>query len=488
MILVFLGVFLFFGFNIAFANILINEIMYAPTEGGAYEWMEVFNSGNTSVDINDWRFFNNKDDSSPLRLQKGSGVLGSGEYAIITNTSNWDSFSGMVFSSSQFSLPDDSLKYNTYKAISDSSKQIIDFVTYDTSLGGGKESGYSLSKISNSWLSGVATPGLKNISSSLHNDTTTNIDSIQNITETIINTKTSEIPKIKTKIKAEFYTFVGIPLDFDINTTGYSDEPLSYGKYFWNFGDGDSNETKASNTNKFTHTFFYEGEYVVTVQYFTNYYSIKPDAIDKITIKVVPADILISKVGDEKDFFVEIFNNTNYAVDFSGWALLSNEKSFILPKNTILESKKKIILSPKITNFNILDKDTLKLVNKQWETIFNYSSIVSILPTEISSKNTSKVNLSISKVSNNIIQSDLDNNFNNNTNLLQNVLDTDIPKNDLLASAVKSDVPTKDNLIYFIFILFIFLGIGASATYYIRNNNRKSVSIVNGDDFEILDE
>ncbi|PIR68657.1 hypothetical protein COU48_02770, partial [Candidatus Nomurabacteria bacterium CG10_big_fil_rev_8_21_14_0_10_03_31_7] len=74
-ILFFVGAFLFFESNIVFANVSINEIMYAPVNGGAYEWIEVFNSGSISFDLNDWRFFNNKDDSSPLRLQKGSGIL-----------------------------------------------------------------------------------------------------------------------------------------------------------------------------------------------------------------------------------------------------------------------------------------------------------------------------------------------------------------------------------------------------------------------------
>jgi len=79
----------------------------------------------------------------------------------------------------------------------------------------------------------------------------------------------------------------------------------------------------------------------VSVEYFTNYYSTTPDAVDKMIIKVIPANILISKIGDEKDFFVEISNDTNYDSNLSNWALLGNEKSFIFPKNTILKSKAK---------------------------------------------------------------------------------------------------------------------------------------------------
>ena len=498
-ILFFVGAFLFFESNIVFANVSINEIMYAPVNGGAYEWIEVFNSGSISFDLNDWRFFNNKDDSSPLRLQKGSGILGSGEYAIITNTSNVDSFSGIVFSSSQFSLPDDSVKYNTYKAISDSNKQIIDSVTYDTSLGGSKESGYSLSKISNSWKAALPTPGAKNISSSPNNSNNINDntlvatinDNVQNITEIKTKTKIVEIPKIKTEIKSNVYAFVGIPLEFDVNTTGYSGESLFQGKYFWNFGDGDSKEIKASNINKFTHTFFYEGEYTVSVEYFTNYYSTTPDAVDKMIIKVIPANILISKIGDEKDFFVEISNDTNYDSNLSNWALLGNEKSFIFPKNTILKSKNKIILSPKITGFSILDKDVLKLVNSQMETIFSYSSSPNILPVEILDKNIIKTKAPITKPiysvpQDNLINMDL--NTNNNINSLENILEMKVPFDNGVAGAIKSDIPVKDNFKYGIFGLFAFLGISTSLAYFIRTHNRGFVSKKIGDDFEILDE
>src|SRR5665811_555888 len=97
--------------NTTFAGVVINEIMYAPESGGS-EWIEIFNSGNNSVDLSDWRFFNNQDTSAPLRLQKGSAILPASGYAIITTTSDWSFFSGTVFSSSNFSLPNDSSKYN----------------------------------------------------------------------------------------------------------------------------------------------------------------------------------------------------------------------------------------------------------------------------------------------------------------------------------------------------------------------------------------
>ncbi|MFA5936276.1 MAG: lamin tail domain-containing protein [Candidatus Paceibacterota bacterium] len=471
--------FLLFEFKLAYAEVVINEIMYAPASGGS-EWIEIFNSGNDSVDLSDWRFFNNKDDSAPLRLQKGPIILASGEYAIITTVANLDSFSGTVFSSSQFSLPDDSSKYNTYKAISDSKKLIVNSITYDTSLGGNKESGNSLQLINGSWKASLPTPGKENSTIAQDSSSDSNIETASSSTQnTDTKAKIAEVAKIKTKITAKTFAFAGVPIEFKANTTGYNNEQLSYGQYFWNFGDGDSKETKARDVTKFAHTFFYEGEYIVSLEYFQNYYSNNPDAVDEIIIKVVKADVSISNVGDEKDFFVEISNNTNYDADLSKWILSSNTKSFILPKNTIIQPKKKIILSPKITGFTILDKDSLKLSNSQWETVFDYASFLN--PIKILTKNSvpPKVSLKTEINSLNTIPENVENS------------EVEMPVENLGATAIKSlvdNTDSKDNFNYGILGLFVFLAVSSGAVYYIRTSNRKVMIEGAGNDFEILDE
>jgi hypothetical protein len=467
-------------FNLAEASVVINEIMYAPAIGDS-EWIEIFNSGNDSVDVSDWRFFNNKDDSAPFRLQKGSAVLPAGGYAIITSTSDWSSFSGTVFSSSLFSLPNDSSKYNTYKAISDSNKQNINSVTYTTSPDT-TDTGNSLQLINGEWKSAVRTPGAQNQNSlpassasvgslilgGLVNDTSTSPPST-----TTAKTKIAEEPKIKTQISAKTQGFAGIPISFQGEALGYQGEQMHFGKYFWNFGDGDSKEVNTNDNLKFTHAYFYPGEYTVSLDYFQNHYSDIPDASSLVTIKIIPADILISRVGDEKDFFIELKNNTDYNADISNWILESNTKSFSIPRNTILGTKKEIIISPKISNFSIEEKNTLKLLAPDKEVVYDYVSsfvpapvIVKQDPTIVDKRPTSVVPV-ISVNS-----------------------DKQIPINNLVASVNMSDVASNDgrgnsnNTIIFI-SSFIFIGISAYAVYFIR---QKRVIPQAGNDFEILDE
>lgn len=461
---------LFFNFSLARANVIINEIMYAPANEDS-EWIEIFNSGDGSIDLSDWRFFNNKDDSAPLRLQKGSAVLSPGGYAIITTLSDSISFPGVVFSSSQFSLPNDSSKYNTYKAISNSAKENIDFVTYVTSseaLG----TGNSLQLINGEWKIAVRTSGTKNQISVNTLEIPATLAVTNNQTTTSTETKTIEVPKIKTKITAKTLGFVGLPLSLEATTFGYGGEELHYGKYFWNFGDASSKEIKLSDNQPFTHTYFYPGDYAVSLDYYRNYYSNVPDISEIITVKIVPVDISISRVGDEKDFFVELFNDTDYNVDISNWTLSSSQKSFTMPQNTILASKKKMIISPKITNFSIADKNALKLMTPQGNTIFSYSFLVE--PVEVLVKNISPTNLLISE------------NKNKKKNTTNFAIAENIVEN-LPALASRSDVVKQDSNFSPIIpiVTFFFIGASAGGVYFIR---RKKVVTQPGNDFEILDE
>src|SRR3989344_6654656 len=164
--LVLVGFAFLFPFNLVRADVIIDEIMYAPENGSNYEWIEIFNSGSESIDLESWRFFHGET-SGPLTLRNGdTTILQPSKYAIIAKSPSvvtnydWLNFSGMILSASTISLPDSG--DNTYIAISYSDQQIVDSITYDTSLGGSKESKTSLSNIDNVWKSGIPTPGEEN--------------------------------------------------------------------------------------------------------------------------------------------------------------------------------------------------------------------------------------------------------------------------------------------------------------------------------------
>ncbi len=498
-IFILMGIIFFTGFNFTYASgLIINEIMYAPQNGSNYEWVEIYNSGNTPIDLDGYRFFHGEDNSGPITLRNGStSVLQPLGYAIIAKSPsvvsdyNWLNYSGVIFSASTLSLPDNNITSDTYIAISDSNKIIQDSIKYDTSLGGNKENNASLSKLDSDWGNGIPTPG--SINSSLNNsdqntdntntgddentDTDAGNNSTTNTSKNSSNTKTKAtiIPSIKTKITAKSLSIAGLPVEFQANTTGLLGEPLFLGKYFWNFGDGDSKEVTVNQTAKFTHTYFYPGDYNVTLEYYSNYYSEIPEASDKFTIKVIQSDIMISSVGNEKDFFIELLNNSNYDTDISKWILSSANNNFTFSRNTILPPKKKIIFSSHVTNFTISDKDTLKVLNPNREVVFDYSA--SLVPSV--KTNTQATPMYHAPMPEKISKSEIP-----KENILEN---TEIPPTDLASSVVESGQGDNSKDFFFYLGLASFLGIMGGAVYFIRSRRRLPVT-EDGNDFQILDE
>jgi len=93
-----------------FFPVIINEIMY-DLEGGdeGREWIEIFNNGETQVDLTDWKFYEYGEDANHrLEITQGSSTLQPNEYAVIVDDSeeflkDYPDYSGTLFDSS-FSL------------------------------------------------------------------------------------------------------------------------------------------------------------------------------------------------------------------------------------------------------------------------------------------------------------------------------------------------------------------------------------------------
>ena len=215
---------------------------------------------------------------------------------------------------------------------------------------------------------------------------------------------------------------------------------------------------------KFTRTYFYPGEYDVSLQYYANNYSAVPDATQKITVKIIGADILISRVGGEGGFFVELSNNTESPADLSGWILKSDAKSFVFPKNTLLGGKKKMTLSPRITAFEFSDKSSLRLLSAAGELVFDYVAF---------SKPVKKIAAPVKA---------------NPPKAAENIPQSFIPTQAVLAAApILSEPAEKDGQFPYlpVSIFVIFLAAASGGLYFVR---RMKTPHIPGDNFELLDE
>jgi hypothetical protein len=475
-VLVFVGVFLFLGCRVAHADIIINEIMYAPESGSEHEWVEIFNNGSEAVDLDKYRFFHGETNSGPLSLKNGSStVLDPSSYAVIAKSSmdySWLPSSGMILSASTLSLPDSG--DNTYIAVSDADKNIIDSVKYDTSLGGSKDSKTSLSLINGEWKSGTPTPGTSNQNSTVVNnnqntteeksDTTTVIKSSSSSSSIPSKKENKVIPVFQANILVPSLGFVGQPIDFNLSVK-YGDQNYAVGKYYWNFGDG-SFLQKSGGFEKFSHTYFYPGEYNVSLEYYKSDGSISKDAGNEVTLKIIPLTVVISKVGDEKDFFVELSNNADHEIDVSKWQLSSLNKIFTLPKNTIILANKFLTIPGRISGFTLGDKNSLKLSSSTGEVVFDYNPV--LVENKVS-------NNSIQEVSTRELTKD-------NKKEVQN-LDVDLPANALMG--IRSNDSSNGFLFYGSFLILL---VSASMAVYFIRRKKNTLNVEDGSDFEILDE
>lgn len=502
LILVFVSVIFFSSCRLVFASLTIDEIMYDlsgsdSTNGKSGEWIEIYNpdSDAVSVDASKWRIYDGSanrtiNDETDFSIPGNSYVIFAGDKD--TFLADNPNFSGTVYDTGITSLNNTGA---TLKLL-DQDGNIVDSVTYSSSEGGAGD-GNSLQLINGSWVGATPTPGSANVqsvsSSPVDNDDSGSDNSDNNVDNTSSSTTTSSastnssvstsssgnatktkiatVTKIKTTLTAKTYGLAGAPFSFQATTTGVVGEELYSGSYFLNFGDGSSQEMKFPDTQSFTHTYDYPGDYLVSMDYYQNYSSDAsvPDASTQINVKIIPADISISNVGNEQNFFIELTNNTDYNADLSNWILASDQKSFKIPRDTIIISKQKITISPEITNFSIADENTLKLMDPEGNTVFDYSN--PIVPTVVATTNNSTaVGQSQTKKLKSVAISTLD-----------------IPAvNNLTATALSSDGSKNNSRTKIVFILsFIFIGAAAYAVYFIR---RKKTAPVAGDDFEILDE
>jgi len=452
------------GFHLAQAGVVINEVQLNPV---VERFIELYNSGNSAIDLTGWyiqRKTETGNDFSSLVSKtyfEGKIIEANGHFLVSKDALGLNSFT--LTNSNTIQLKNSDQKVEDKVGWGNAESRVAD----------NPPDGKSIQRINNEWIINSPTPDADNLSSSindsgnLENNTEDNNFSTQNITET--KNKISETPTIKIKILTNTLAFSGQPFEIKANVFGLSNENIVLGKVYWNFGDGISLE-QINNFEKIQHTYYYPGEYVIYSEYYSNVLSKIPDAINKIIVKVVPITVTISKVGDAKDFFIELSNNASSDIDVSSWIIKANEKVFTLPKNSFIMSKNKMTISSRISGFVFSDRYSLELISSTGELIFKYSSFNKT--SGVSTRDYSTINK-------------LDINS-RDKNLLKNNEEVKIPLDNLPAEVIKNDL-SVNNLIYGT-SLFIFLGVGASMAYIIRSRSRKSISQITENDFKILDE
>lgn len=334
------------------AQVYINEIMYDLSGGDSgREWIEVYNSGSSAIDLSAWKFFENNTNHSLNNISGGTS-LSAGGYAIIADVTtkfllDWPSFSGILFDST-FSLN------NTGETLSlkDSTQTVIDTVTYNSSTGANGD-GNSLQKSGSSWIAAAPTPGLANSSNSSGSSSTSTATTTNQSTEnnevdsnesgssvhynaTSLSNKKPEAASIVSAGRDRLGT-VGSPLEFRAETNfEYTGSTI----FKWNFGNGSEGVGTVLN-----HVYEYPGEYTVVLN------ALLPEgqAVSRFNVKIVEPDIAITAATPER---IELKNNSKHELSLFGRVLVVGEKYFAFPQDTIIRAGQSISFSNKVTGLH----------------------------------------------------------------------------------------------------------------------------------------
>jgi len=437
-----------FKFGLAEAQVVINEFVSDPSSGK--EWIELLNTSSSEINLNNWKWTELTSPSTETEkessLKSLTGVVGAGGVFVFELSSALNNRGDSIGLYNGTNLED----RVTFGEVNDFSKDLD-----------APAKGKSGALISGTWKTNQEpTRGQKNPSSSSSNEEVLSSDEEEEISESEKQTA-PKLQKPKVQIVSPKIVHIGVPFTIEGKGTGTLGEKLTRGRYYWNFDDGDFREVKATITEKFTHTYFYPGDYTITLLYYPDVFTDVPDATAELTIKALEPKILISRVGEVGDFFIELTNSTGHNANISDWILISDHRVFTFPKNTTLSSNKKMTISPKVSGFSIEDKSSLKLMTPEREVVFEYMSS-SVPQTKVAVKKSSSVAKTEEKPF--------------------------VTAKNLTATSIlgqnKKTSGSSSPIVPIVFLLFV--GASAGGVYFIRR--RRNIPQISDDDFEILDE
>jgi hypothetical protein len=318
---------------ISHAQIKIIELMYNP-EGSdtKREWIEIYNVGNSFVDLNSYYIFENN--IYHKLVAQSQSILNPGEYAIIVDSfaevlADYKDYFGKIFDST-FSLS------NTGETISiaDNSKQIIDTITYESTMGA-DDDGASLQMIDGTLQTSKPTFGAVNVLDPIVSDTDDASD-VSTSTDTSGGTSSgvsshieqepvvsySPTPSFKIGVGRKRTVCINTPLEFEIQVSRADVRP----RIIWNFGDFETEKGR-----KVEHVYVYEGTYEVLAEgSFDGHTSISRTEV----VAIVPQISVIQSSST-----ISIANKGKSEVNLGGFILkFKDETKYIIPKNTIIKA------------------------------------------------------------------------------------------------------------------------------------------------------
>lgn len=129
--------------------------------------------------------------------------------------------------------------------------------------------------------------------------------------------------------------------DFKGAAVGLKKEPLDTARFWWNFGDGETQEGKAT-----THVFRIPGTYIVGLHVSSGEYA----SSDYATVRVLANQMRPSRVVEGREGYIQLANPLNVESDIGGWIIEDGAgKQFFIPSKTKIAAGGELSLSNAVT-------------------------------------------------------------------------------------------------------------------------------------------
>ena len=317
--------------HFVFAAVVISEIAWMGTDlSTADEWIELVNEGTTSIDLSGWRL--EAADGMPSIALTSS--ISAGGFFLLERTDDGTIpgvtadliYTGALSNSGETLVLKDASGAAAHTVDASSGWPAGDNATKDTMQRSGE-----------GWLTAVATPRAANAGSTAPPPAPTPPPPAATESNTPPPVPAPPpAPSLGADAGTDALAIAGAIVQFSGLAFGLDGEPLDGARFFWNFGDGSTQEKKSP-----THIFHFPGTYYANLLVQSGHYA----GSDWRTVTVLPAEISISEVLPGEGGFIEILNASTVRVDIGGM-FLTDERRFVfrIPSDTIIGPKGAVVL------------------------------------------------------------------------------------------------------------------------------------------------
>lgn len=140
----------------------------------------------------------------------------------------------------------------------------------------------------------------------------------------------------------------GSLVEFRGSAVGLKKEPLDMARFWWNFGDGETQEGRST-----THIFRMPGTYIVGLHVSSGEYS----ASDYATVRVLANQMRVSGVLPGGAGYLRLANPLNVEIEIGGWTIEdASKKQFFIPSRTKIAAGEELSFSNSVTGLLSDDK------------------------------------------------------------------------------------------------------------------------------------